>query len=83
MTFTIVGLGMELEFQHKAPNSSSMHAVALRSIAGGLSRENNSPGTHSQNSFFAFNVIYLCYGHYDCDEKTLQEAKQCQIGSQT
>lgn len=47
-------------------------AVALQKHSRGLSRENSSPETHSQNSFCVFNVTVVCYGHQGCDAKTLE-----------
>lgn len=65
---TTVGWGMGLKFQHEVPISSSVRATAFQKHSRALGRENSSPGTRSQKSFFfffIFNVIYLCYGHED------------------
>lgn len=50
---------------------------------GSEQREQLSWNTFSEHFFFIFNVIYLCYGHWDRDKKTLEEAKQSPRVSQT
>lgn len=50
---------------------------------GSEQREQLSWNTFSEHFFFIFNVIYLCYGHWDHDKKTLEEAKQSPRVNQT